>query len=100
MPAMPPSSGLPMSGGLAFDTVTLIMTITAMVMLIGLALLLWAMRARDQVTYVVRCPVHGRDATVQILTSRGNRESDVEACSLCDPPTRVDCGKRCLRLVA
>ena len=100
MPSMPPPIGLP--GGLPvyFDAVMVVWAFTAIVMLAGLALLLWALHARDRVTYHLRCPEHGTEATVVVRVPRGNRRLDVDECSLCTPRTRVDCKKRCLRLVA
>jgi hypothetical protein len=86
--------------GFAFDTLAFVAALTALVMLAGLAVLLWAMRTRDRVTYRVRCPKHRTEAIIEIRTSRGGRQADVEKCSLCEPPTRIECEKRCLRLVA
>lgn len=100
MPTVPPPMGLPAGGGIAFDAVTLIWGFTALLMLAGLAFLLWLLRARDRVTYWVRCPEHGTEATIVVRVPRGKGRPDVVACSLCSPPTRVECEKHCLRLVA
>lgn len=96
MPGIPPSVDV----GLAFDTLTFVAALTALVMLAGLAVLLWAMRMRDRVTYRVTCPEHRTEAIIEIRTPRGGHQADVEKCSLCEPPTRVQCEKRCLPLVA
>jgi hypothetical protein len=100
MQGIPPPTGLPVETGLAFDSVTLIWGFTALVMLAGLGLLLWALRVRDRVTYRLQCPVHGTEAVIEIYQPRGARRSDVTRCSLCDPPARVDCEKGCLKQVA
>jgi hypothetical protein len=95
-----PPIGLPTDTGLAFDTVTLVWSITALVMLAGLALLLWALRARDRTSYRLRCPEHGTEASIRVRMRRRDGRLDVDRCSLCSPPTRVECRKGCLRLVA
>lgn len=97
---MPPSMDLPAGIGLSFDTLTFVWGVTALIMLAGLALLLWALRARDRVTYRLRCPEHRTEATIEVRMPRGDDAGDVTACSLCHPPTRVECEKRCLPLVA
>jgi hypothetical protein len=97
MANIPPPIGLPVSTGLAFDAPTFVAALTVLVMLAGLALLLWAVRTRERVTHRVRCPEHRTEAVIEIRTPRGDRRADVEKCSLCEPPTRVECEKRCLR---
>ena len=97
---IPPPIALPGAFPLAFDAVTLVWSFTAIVMLAALALLLWALRARDTVTYRLRCPTHGTEATVVVRFPRGSGDVDVTQCSLCDPKRVVHCEKRCLRLVA
>ena len=99
MGTIPSPPGLPVDLGLSFETLTFVWGLTALVMLAGLAILLWAVRARDQVTYRIQCPEHGTEAIIEIRTRRSG-EADVTRCSLCQPPTHVDCEKRCLRLVA
>jgi hypothetical protein len=97
---IPPPIGLPVDLGVAFDTLTFVAALSALVMLAGLAVLLWAVRTRDRVTYRVRCPKHRTQAIIEIRTPRSGHRPDVEKCSLCEPPTRVECEKRCLPLVA
>ena len=100
MPTMPPPIGLPGELSISFDPVMLVWSFTVVVMLAGLALLLWAVRARDRVVYRLRCPEHRTEATVVVRMPRGKDAVEIESCSLCTPPTRVECDKRCARLVA
>jgi hypothetical protein len=97
---VPPPTGLPVDTGLAFDTVTLVWGVTGLVMLAGLALLLWALRSRERETYHVRCPTHGTEARITVLLPRGTDAVTVESCSLCDPPTHLECGGPCAKQVA
>ena len=100
MSNVPPPMGFLAYPGLGFDSMTIVLGVTGLVMIAGLGLLLWALRARDRVTYRVRCPEHGTEAIIEVRMPRGDDVLDVERCSLCDPPRRVDCGKRCIELVA
>src|SRR5690242_14985733 len=77
MSSIPPPTGLPFGTGVAFDASSVLAAVTALVMLAGLALLLWAVRARDRVTYTVRCPIHGTEAVIRVCTPRGDRRADV-----------------------
>lgn len=99
MTNMPPPIGLPAGIGLAFDWITLVWTFTALVMVAGLALLMWALRASDRMVYRVRCPENGTEASIEVHEPPGGKPAVVR-CSLADPPTRLQCGRRCLRLVA
>ena len=93
MSSIPPPIGLPFGTGIAFDATSVIAAVTALVMLGGLALLLWAVRARDRVTYRT-------GAVIRVPTPRGDRRADVERRSLGEAPTRVEGDKRRPRLVA
>ena len=97
MPTMPPSMGLPPAFSLSFDSLTVVGALTVLVMLAALALLLWATRARDRLTYRLRCPTHGVEARIEVSTADDGSD-DVRRCSLCTG--RVACDKACLRLVA
>ncbi len=96
MPTMPPPTGLPPALPLPFDSLTVAVGLTVVVMLAALGLLLWAMRARDRSIYRVRCPTHGVEA--RIVVSTADDGDDVIRCSLWTG--RVDCDKACLRRVA
>ena len=98
MSSIPPPMGLPF--GIPDDVLTFVGILTAFVMLGALAFLLWAARPPVRMTYRVRCPVHRTEATIQVRAPRGDERAEVERCSLCEPPTRVACEGRCLRLVA
>jgi hypothetical protein len=99
MPNMLPPTGLPAASGLGFDGITLVWTFIALAMAAGLVLLMWALRAGDRMIYRVRCPEHGSEAIIEVHEPPGG-EPGVVRCSLADPPTRLQCGRRCLRLLA
>src|SRR5262245_20286100 len=96
MPNMLPPTA---ANGFVFDGFTLVWTFIALVMAAGLALLMWALRAGDRMIYRVRCPEYGSEAVIELHEPPGG-EPGVVRCSLVDPPTRLQCGRRCLRLVA
>ena len=71
--------------------VALVAVVTAIVLLVR------ASREGEHVTYRVRCPTHGVEATIVVRTLRGGEPRHIERCTLRQPSTRIDCGERCLR---
>jgi hypothetical protein len=69
-------------------------------MVFGLALFAWVTRPRERMTYRIRCPAHGIEATIVVRGPSGDEPRHVERCSLRLPPARIDCGERCLRPAA
>ena len=90
MPSFPPPIGSFADTRLAFDNMALVLGLTGIAMVAGLSLLLWAIRARDRVRYRLRCPEHGTEAIIEVRMPRADDGLDIEKCSLCNPPTRVD----------
>jgi hypothetical protein len=86
--------GLPVDTGIGFDTPSVVVALTVLIMLAGLALLLWAVRTRDQGD--VQRAERRTEAVIEIPTTRGDRRAEVP----CQPPARVEREKRHLRLVA
>jgi hypothetical protein len=83
-----------MGTAIGFDMPSLVVVLTVLVMLGGLALLLWAARTRDRGD--VQTAERRTDAVIEIPTTRGDRRADMP----CEPPARVEREKRHLRLVA
>jgi hypothetical protein len=98
MPIVPPPLGLPPGIGLGFDWLTLVGTVTALVMLAGLAVLLWAARLRGGPARVRR-PVHRADAVIEIRTSPRRGRTDPRRRALGEPRTRARRAKANLRRV-
>ena len=99
MPSTPPGFGIPGGPPVDFGQFGLLWTIVAVVLLVASASALWLLRSRPSRSLRLTCPHQGTTALVS-LQRDANGAARIVHCSLCHPPGRVDCDRRCLRQVA